>query len=158
MIGHNRTERFGHCSSFKLTLAAMILWRDQQGIDDANRLVSWSESDLMSVSPFTTRRLAQGATLRELAQATQITSDNAAANVLLRETGGPAALTEFWRMLGDGESRLDRTEPELNQVPPGELRDTTTPEAMARTVQALCFGTMAFGGRRSSILRSSPTR
>lgn len=142
MIGHNRAERFGHCSSFKLTLAAMVLWRDQQGIDDADRLVRWSESDLMSVSPFTTQRLAQGASLRELAKATQTTSDNAAANVLLRETGGPAALTEFWRMLGDSASRLDRIEPELNQVPPGELRDTTTPEAMARTVQALCLGSI----------------
>lgn len=141
MIGHNRAERFGHCSSFKLTLAAMILWRDQQLIDDAGRVVRWSESDLMWVSPFTTDRLKQGATLRELAYATQTESDNTAANVLLRETGGPATLTEFWRMLGDSVSRLDRIEPELNQVPPGELRDTTTPEAMARTVQALCFGT-----------------
>lgn len=139
MIGHNRTDRFGHCSSFKLSLAAMILWRDQQGIEDADRLVRWSESDLMWVSPFTTERQQEGATLRELARATQVTGDNTAANVLLREAGGPAALTDFWRMLGDGESRLDRTEPELNHAPPGELRDTTTPEAMARTVQALCF-------------------
>lgn len=140
MIGHSRTLRFGHCSSFKLSLAAMVLWRDQKGTDSADRVVRWSEAELLPVSPFTTERLAQGASLRELAEATQKTSDNTAANVLLRELGGPAALTWFWRMLGDGESRLDRIEPELNQVPVGELRDSTTSEAMCRTVAALCFG------------------
>lgn len=140
MIGHNRAQRFGHCSSFKLALAAMVLWRDQKGTDSAERVLRWNEGDLLPVSPFSTARLAEGATLRELAEATQKTSDNTAANVLLRELGGPAALTRFWRVIGDTESRLDRIEPELNQVPEGELRDTTTPEAMCRTVAALCFG------------------
>lgn len=140
MVTHRPLERFGHCSSFKLSLAALTLWREQQGIDEASRLVRWSENDLMFVSPFTTRRLAEGASLRELAEFTQKYSDNTAANVLLREFGGPPALTEFWRALGDAESRLDRTEPELNLVPPGELRDTTIPAAMARTVAELCFG------------------
>ena len=139
-IGHNRDQRFGHCSSFKLSLAAMVLARDATGADDADRRVTWSESDLMAVSPFTTGRLAEGATLRELAEATQKFSDNAAANILLREMGGPEALTAFWRSIGDDVSRLDRTEPQLNNVPLGEVRDTTTPRAMARTVAKLAFG------------------
>lgn len=139
-IGHNRDTRFGHCSSFKLSLAAMVLARDASGEDDADRVVRWSEEDLMFVSPFTTRRLGEGATLRELAEFTQKYSDNAAANILLREFGGPEALTAFWRGIGDDVSRLNRTEPELNNVPPGEVRDTTTPRAMARTVSKLAFG------------------
>ncbi|MEL6877458.1 MAG: class A beta-lactamase [Pseudomonadota bacterium] len=139
-IGHNRTERFGHCSSFKLSLAAMVLARDAAGTLDADRLVQWGEADLMFVSPFTTRRLNEGATLRELAEFTQKYSDNAAANILLRELDGPEALTQFWRDLGDATSRLDRIEPALNNVPPGELRDTTSPAAMARTVAKLTFG------------------
>lgn len=140
MVSYNGYARFPHASSFKLSLAAMVLAREQAGVIDADRTVRWTEGDLMPVSPFTTERLAQGATLRELARATQVTSDNAAANVLLRELGGPEALTAFWRSLGDEISRLDRTEPELNAVPPGELRDTTTPDAMARTVAALLYG------------------
>lgn len=139
-VSYNGYARFPHCSSFKLSLAALVLSRDQAGVIDADRTVRWTRDDLMSVSPFTTERLDQGATLRELARATQITSDNAAANVLLRELGGPDALTAFWRSLGDETSRLDRTEPDLNVVPPGELRDTTTPDAMARTVAALLYG------------------
>lgn len=139
-VGINQDRRFGHCSSFKLSLAAMVLAMDAAGRIDANRRVMWSKAELLSVSPFTTERLAEGATLRELARATQIMSDNAAANVLLRELGGPAALTAFWRSIGDTVSRLDRTEPALNFVPVAEFRDTTTPAAMARTVAKLLYG------------------
>ncbi|MEM9502035.1 MAG: class A beta-lactamase [Pseudomonadota bacterium] len=139
-IGINQDRRFGHCSSFKLSLAALVLARDASGIDDADRRVTWTQDDLMFVSPFTTRRLTEGATLRELAEFTQKYSDNAAANVLLREIGGPPALTAFWRSMGDDVSRLDRIEPALNNVPITETRDTTTPGAMARTVANLAFG------------------
>ncbi|QIG55371.1 class A beta-lactamase [Altererythrobacter sp. BO-6] len=149
MIGHNRAMRFGHASSFKLSLAALVLWRDQQGIEEAERQVTWAEDELMSVSPFATERLAQGATLLELAEATQKFSDNAAANILLREIGGPERLNEFWRAIGDSQSRLDRIEPQLNHVPAGEVRDTTTPEAMCRTVEALCFGDVLQAAQRA---------
>lgn len=139
-IGINRDARFGHASSFKFSLAAMLLARHAIGALDADRRVMWSEADLMHVSPFTTTRLAQGATLRELAEFTQKYSDNAAANILLRELGGPPALTAFWRSIGDDVSRLDRTEPALNNVPVTEYRDTTTPHAMARSVAAIAYG------------------
>lgn len=150
-VSYNGYARFPHCSSFKLSLAALVLAQDQAGAVDADRIVRWTRADLMPVSPFTTERLEQGASLRELARATQITSDNAAANVLLRELGGPEALTAFWRGLGDETSRLDRTEPELNVVPPGELRDTTTPDAMARTVAALLYGSTLDEPRRAEL-------
>lgn len=149
--GLNNDVRFGHCSSFKLSLAAKILQRDATGEDSADRRVTWSEDDLMSVSPFTTRALSQGATLRELAEATQKYSDNAAANILLREIGGPAALTAFWRSLGDDVSRLDRYEPALNLVPTAEVRDTTTPAAMARTVAKLVYGDALPEGERATL-------
>ncbi|AWW75813.1 class A beta-lactamase [Erythrobacter sp. KY5] len=139
-VGINRDRKFGHCSSFKLSLAAMVLASDSLGIVDAARRVMWSEDDLMFVSPFTTQRLTQGATLHELAEATQKYSDNTAANILLREYGGPQALTAFWSGIGDNVSRLDRYEPRVNYVPVTEYRDTTTPAAMARTVAALAFG------------------
>ena len=51
-------------------------------------------------------------------------------------------------MIGDEQSRLDRTEPQLNQVPAGETRDTTTPDAMAHTVHKLCYGDVLDPERR----------
>ena len=150
-VGINQDRRFGHCSSFKLSLAAMVLAMDAAGRMDAERRVRWSKAELLSVSPFTTERLAEGATMRELARATQITSDNTAANVLLRELGGPAALTAFWRSIGDTVSRLDRTEPALNFVPVTEFRDTTTPAAMARTVATLLYGNVLPDAARAEL-------
>ncbi len=139
-VGINQDKRFGHASSFKFSLAALLLQRDAAGMIDADRHVTWTEADMLSYAPFTRERIATGASLRELARATQITSDNPAANILLRNLGGPAGLTAFWRSLGDEVSRVDRYEPEMNLVPTGEFRDTTTPAAMARTVAKIVYG------------------
>ncbi|WP_285711397.1 class A beta-lactamase [Erythrobacter oryzae] len=139
-VGINQDRRFGHASSFKLSLAALLLQRHAAGTIDADRHVMWTEADMLNHAPFTRERMATGATLRELARATQITSDNPAANILLKQLGGPAGLTAFWRSLGDEVSRVDRFEPEMNLVPTGEYRDTTTPAAMARTVAKIVYG------------------
>jgi beta-lactamase class A len=78
--------------------------------------------------------------LVDLAEAAQTTSDNLAANLLMRQLGGPAALTARLRELGDAETRIDRYEPHMNVVDiahAGEHNDTTTPLAMARTADRL---------------------
>ncbi|BDW83770.1 beta-lactamase [Erythrobacter sp. Dej080120_24] len=150
-LGINRDRRFGHASSFKFSLAAKVLQRHASGEDDADRLVTWSEADLLAYAPFTRERIGTGATLRELARATQVTSDNTAANLLLREIGGPPALTGFWRSIGDEVSRVDRWEPEMNIVPPSEYRDTTTPAAMARTVAKIVYGDVLPQAERSDL-------
>jgi beta-lactamase class A len=139
-LGLNQDRRFGHASSFKFSLAALLLQRHAAGLIDADKHVMWTEADMMNHAPFTRERIATGATLRELARATQITSDNPAANILLRNLGGPAGLTAFWRSIGDEVSRVDRYEPEMNLVPAGEFRDTTTPAAMARNVARIIYG------------------
>jgi beta-lactamase class A len=139
-VGLNRDRRFGHASSFKFSLAALLLQRHAAGLIDADKRVTWTQADMLSHAPFTSERIATGATLRELARATQTTSDNPAANILLRQLGGPAGLTAFWRSIGDDVSRVDRLEPEMNNVPTAEFRDTTTPAAMARTVAKIVYG------------------
>jgi len=153
-IGSGRTldykadQLFGHCSSFKLSLAALLLSLDQSGEVDAGERLRWTAGDLISASPFASSRLGEGASLLELAEATQKYSDNAAANILLGRLGGPQVLTRFWREIGDQTSRLDRTEPSLNNVPVGEMRDTTSPQAMALTLEKLLFGDVLSPDRR----------
>lgn len=139
-FGWREHERFAHCSSFKLSLAAMVLSladRNELALDE---VLHWSRQDMLPVSPVTSTGLERGLSIEELARATLVTSDNTAANVLLRRIGGPAALTVFWRSIGDKTSQLDRLEPELNDVPPGTTLDTTTPQAMAHTVASLLHG------------------
>jgi beta-lactamase class A len=67
-------------------------------------------------------------------------SDNTAANLLLASFGGPVALTDFWRAIGDNMTRLDRTEPELNEGTPRDPRDTTTPAAMVENLRKFVLG------------------
>lgn len=136
-FGWRAHERFAHCSSFKLSLAAMLLARADDGDVNLDEILHWSKDDMLSVSPVTSMHIDKGLPVRELARATLVTSDNTAANVLLRRFGGPQAVTRFWRSIGDTVSRLDRYEPELNRTPPGTELDTTTPAAMAATVGKL---------------------
>lgn len=139
-FGWREHERFAHCSSFKLSLAAMLLAGADRGQVDLEEVLRWSEADLLSHSPVTAGSTKAGLSVRDLARGTVVTSDNTAANVLLRRFGGPEAMTRFWRSMGDTVSRLDRYEPELNQTPPGTDLDTSTPAAMAQTVARLVTG------------------
>lgn len=139
-FGWRENERFAHCSSFKMSLAAMILAKADRREIDLAEVLHWTKADMLGVSPVTEAKIDTGLAVEDLARATLVTSDNTAANVLLRRFGGPVQLTRFWRSIGDDVSRLDRYEPELNQTPPGTELDTTTPAAMAATTAALIHG------------------
>ncbi|MEH3104080.1 MAG: class A beta-lactamase [Sphingomonas phyllosphaerae] len=138
--GWRQHERFTQASSFKLSLAALILAEAERGRLALADVLRWSRDDLLPHSPVTAAATAGALPIRELARAAVVTSDNTAANVLLRRIGGPARLTAFWRSTGDRISRLDRYEPALNVTPPGTALDTTTPAAMAGTVARLLRG------------------
>ncbi len=140
-FGWRHRERFGMCSTFKLSLAAFVLRESDAGRLSLDEVIPFTQADLLQVSPVTTANVDKGGmTIAALAEATQLTSDNAAANLLLRRIGGPGVVTGFWRELGDAASRLDRIEPEMNLVPPGEERDTVVPEGIARSVTKIVTG------------------
>ncbi len=147
-FGWRQDERFAHCSTFKLSLAAMVLAQIDAGHARGEEVIPFSVLDVLPASPVTdaaaTRIAAdetlagkEGMPILALAEAAVVRSDNLAANLLLARFGGPAALTAFWRALGDRLSRLDHHELELNRVAPGAEHDTTTPAAMATTVAHL---------------------
>ncbi len=65
--------------------------------------------------------------LKQACRAALSQSDNRAANFIFRHTGGPKALTEWIRLLGDSITRSDRIEPDLNLSSTRDPRDSTTP-------------------------------
>ena len=138
--GHRLDERFAMCSTFKFVAVAMVLARvdaGQQGLDE--RIVV-TPASLLDWSPVTRPRVGQAMSVAELCEAAITVSDNAAANLLLSSAGGPAAVTAFARRIGDPVTRLDRTEPTLNEGKPGDPRDTSTPRAMAQTLRSVLLG------------------
>ncbi len=139
--GHRTDERFGLCSTFKLLLAGAVLQRVDRGQLAADQWLPITQADMVPHAPVTQKHLAAGGmTALALAEATQLTSDNAAANLLLRLFGGPAGFTAWLREQGDDVTRVDRWEPEMNRVPTGEVRDTSTPAQMCRTAARLLVG------------------
>ncbi|GAA3155860.1 class A beta-lactamase [Streptomyces echinatus] len=138
-VTHRAGERFAMCSTFKAFAAAAVL-RDHAGCAPMERVVHYPPHDILPNSPRTEENLETGMTVAELCAAAIQYSDNAAGNLLLREIGGPAGLTRFYRSLGDEVSRLDRWEPELNTAVPGDPRDTTTPGAVAASLECVALG------------------
>lgn len=149
----NGEERFAMCSTFKLLLAAAVLARVDAGALRLDHRVAFGAKDMVPYAPVTSARLAEGAmSVRDLCAAAMVLSDNPAANLLLPLVGGPSGLTRFLRDLGDPVTRLDRTEPELNTNLPGDLRDTTTPVAMARSMERLLAGPALTEPSRSQLI------
>jgi beta-lactamase class A len=141
---HRGDERFPMCSTFKALAAAAILARVDTGKEQLTRRVTFDASTLVTYSPVTEKHVGgDGMTLAEICDAAVTLSDNTAGNLLLAAIGGPPGLTDFVRGLGDQVTRLDRNEPSLNEALPDDPRDTTTPNAMASTLQALILGTTA---------------
>ena len=141
----NPDLRLPMCSSFKWLLAAAILSRAEAGSEDLRREIAFGPKDLVFNSP-TVEAAVKGANgsarlpVEKLCEATVTLSDSAAANLLLNTLGGPAGLTRWLRQHGDAVTRLDRAELDLNRVPPGDPRDTTTPVAMMADLHHLLFG------------------
>jgi beta-lactamase class A len=139
-IAHRGQERFPLCSTFKVLAASLVLRRVERGDDSLARRVPVRRSDLVTYSPETERHVGKDMTMADLCVAALTLSDNTAANLLLASFGGPPALTDFARSLGDPVTRLDRTETSLNEALPGDPRDTTSPEAMVANLQTLLLG------------------
>lgn len=149
--GWRGDERFPMCSTFKTLLAARMLYLAQRDEIRLWRKLYYSPSEVVAWSPISEKRAGAngGMTVQELCEAMVLVSDNTAANVLLEASGGPAALTQWLRELGDGITRLDRNEPSLNTALPGDERDTTTPQAMVQSLQKLLLGDVLEGYARA---------
>ncbi|WP_199253485.1 class A beta-lactamase [Mycolicibacterium mengxianglii] len=151
-VTHRDTERFAMCSSFKTYAAGRILQKAERGELALTDTVVVNAADLLPNSPITETRVGQTITVAELCAAALQRSDNAAANYLLRAIGGPQAVTDFARSIGDNETRLDRWETELNSAVPGDLRDTSTPAALGNGYRDVLTGAVLGDAGRTQLV------
>ena len=61
-------------------------------------------------------------------------------------------MTRYLRSIGDSTTRLDRNEPSLNENLPGDPRDTTTPDAMVKTMGMVLTGNILKDASRAKLL------
>jgi beta-lactamase class A len=141
-VEYRAEERFPLCSTFKVMVAAAILQRSASETPLLQKRIRYTKEQVekSGYGPVTQKHVADGMTIAELCAATLQYSDNAAANLLMTELGGPAAVTAYMRSIGDDVFRLDRWEPELNTAVPGDERDTSTPAAVERSLEKMVLG------------------
>lgn len=151
VIAHRGDERFPLCSTFKLVASAAILAQQMREPGLLSQRIKYTPVEVVTYSPITEKHIADGMTVAELCAAAIQYSDNTAGNMLIKILGGPPAVTAFARSIGDSEFRLDRWETELNSAIPGDARDTTTPAAMAATVQKLVLGNTLAAPQREQL-------
>ncbi len=150
---YRETERFPMLSTFKTLAAACVLARIDQNEDALERRIRFSKDDLVTYSPVTEKFVdGEGMTLSAICAAAITLSDNTAGNLLLAQVGGPQGLTAWLRSIGDAVTRLDRTEPTLNESLKGDARDTTTPSAMRETITSLIAGDALSPSSRDHLL------
>lgn len=136
-LAHRADERFAMCSTFKWALAARVLGMSDRGELGLAESVPLSQAALQEHAPAARALFERGRrsmSLEACCEAAVTVSDNTATNLLLARVGGPQGLTTYFRSSGDEVTRLDRMEPELNTNLPSDVRDTTTPRAMARVL------------------------
>ena len=131
-------ERFAYASTIKALAAGALL--DNVGTAGLVKTVEVDASDIIKHSPVTETRVGQTMTLDEICEAALTRSDNAAANFIFAELGGPQAFDAQLDELGDTGTMVSRIEPDLNEALPGDLRDTTTPRASANNLREYVFG------------------
>jgi beta-lactamase class A len=139
-LHYHADQAFPFCSTFKVILCGAVLSRPGTLEEVLSQRIQFTQSDVVNYSPVSAQHVADGMTVGELCQAALQFSDNTAANVLISLVGGPAAVTSFARSIGDSTFRLDRVETSLNDAIPGDPRDTTSPAAMAQSLNTLALG------------------
>jgi beta-lactamase class A len=137
---YNGDARFPMMSTFKTLACAKLLSDSDNGFINKQTEFRIKKDDLIVWSPIIKKLEGETITLERACEATMLMSDNTAANIVLQHIGGPEGVTGFLRSIDDKVTRLDRNEPELNQAKSGDLRDTTTPNAMVSTLNEILLG------------------
>ncbi|KFN01301.1 class A beta-lactamase [Bacillus clarus] len=138
-VAYHSDDRFAFASTSK-SLAVGALLR-KNSLEALDQRITYTHEDLSNYNPITEKHVDTGMTLKELADASVRYSDSTAHNLILKQLGGPSEFEKILREMGDTVTTSERFEPELNEVHPGETHDTSTPEAIATTLQSFTLGT-----------------
>ncbi|KMK95139.1 class A beta-lactamase [Rossellomorea marisflavi] len=149
-IEYRSEERFAFASTYKALAAALVL--KQNSMEELEEVITYTEDDLVSYSPITEKHVDTGMTLAELSEAAVRTSDNTAGNLLFEELGGPEQFQQSLREIGDDVTQSDRYETALNEFTPGNTRDTSTPAALATSLQGFAVGDLLTDDKRELLL------
>ncbi|KZE71028.1 class A beta-lactamase [Paenibacillus jamilae] len=134
-VAYRADERFAYASTYKALAAGAVL--QQKSNDELGKVIKFAKDDLVTYSPITEQHVDTGMNLKEISDAAIRYSDNTAGNLLLKALGGPEGFEKAMRDNGNTVVMANRYETELNEAIPGDLRDTSTPNALANSFKVL---------------------
>ncbi|WP_141994945.1 MULTISPECIES: class A beta-lactamase [Bacillaceae] len=137
-VTYHPDERFAYASTHKALAVGALL--QQKSIEELNQRITYTREDLVNYNPITEKHVDTGMTLKELSDASLRYSDNTAGNLILKQLGGPTGFKKALEEIGDNVTNPERFEPDLNEVNPGETHDTSTPRALATSLQDFTLG------------------
>jgi beta-lactamase class A len=138
VVSHRGDERFAFASTYKALAAAAVAKKNHGR--EMDRIVHYTQDDIVDHSPITEKHVGTGMTLRALCDAAVRYSDNTAGNLLFHDLDGPKGFQAALAALGDDITHADRYETALNEATPGDPRDTSTPRALAIDLHAYTLG------------------
>ncbi|WP_272665259.1 class A beta-lactamase [Providencia sp. PROV174] len=150
-ISINGDKRFPLDSTVKSIACANVLAKVDAKKISLNHSMLVTKENMVTYSPVAQGYLNKSFTLEQACQAANEYSDNTAANFAILSGGGPEGLTAFMRSIGDTATRSDRYEPELTINPENDLRDTTTPDAMSRSLKEILTGEVLTQASRNQL-------
>ena len=153
-LEHAADNRFPMNSTFKLFACGALLSRVDAGKNNLSEAVDLQGVELVPWSPSLTKLIDSGhvkVSLDRLCRMMLSVSDNTAANLVLKKIGGPVGFTAFMRSIGDDVTRLDRWEVALNEGVPGDPRDTTSPKAIAQSLNNLLLSDVLSHSSRETL-------
>ncbi len=150
VVAYREDERFAFASTYKALAAGAVL--HQKPLEELDKVITYTKDDLVTYSPITEKHVATGMTLREVADAAVRYSDNTAGNLLFKELGGPKGFESALRQIGDSVTTSERYEPELNEAKPEDIRDTSTPKALATSLRAYTVGDVMSSDKQTILI------
>lgn len=153
-IQYRADERFPFCSTSKVMTVAAILKQSEKQTNLLQKSIKYSQQDVdkSGYAPISKNHVQEGMNVNDLCQAALDYSDNTAMNLLIKTLGGPWGVTSYARSIHDSKFSLNRWEPELNTAIPGDIRDTTTPSAMANSLKQLVLGNALEPSQRQQLV------
>lgn len=151
-ITYHAHDRFPMFCTAKMMGVSAILQKSMTDPRLLQEKIHYRKQDLIEWSPITKSHVLEGMTVSELCKATITVSDNTAMNLLLKKLGGPAGLTAFAHSIGNQPFTLTSWWPNEAKWQWGDTQDTSTPYAMAHSLQKLALGNVLGLPQRTLLL------
>jgi len=150
-IAYRADKRFPVQSTVKFMAVSALL---KQSTGDEHLLqekINYTKNDLISWHPVTGKYVSTGMSLEALSEAAISYSDNPAINLVIKKLGGPQAITDFARSIGNNTFTLEHYDGNMNSNPKDQ-DDTSTPKDMAISLQKVTLGDILTQSQRDQLV------